>query len=180
MVYLRWWIDNLDDNTPMKMVSKAAEKVLKLPTGMHYRNRLLWVRSLRAWPVSELPKILNERHRVKVVRNPSEEDSGNKFEGEAYWRGGNQTLANQLSLASDRVNWFRQNWKWKTKSSWRAEEGSHEKHPPPSSPDDEEEALSCSSRLNWLTRVCDQYFTKYRSQCIPTHNRWSQLILRSK
>ena len=32
---------DLDDNTPMCMVSEAAGKILKLPNGMHYRLRLL-------------------------------------------------------------------------------------------------------------------------------------------
>ena len=38
------------------------------------------------------------RHRIKLVRNPSSESSGNKFVGLSYWRGPNQTLANQLQL----------------------------------------------------------------------------------
>ena len=54
--------------------------------------------------ISEILRFVNGRHRIKVVRDPSSDNSGNKFKGKAYWRSGNQTLANQLPLTPELIS----------------------------------------------------------------------------
>ena len=84
----------------MIMVSEAAEKIQKLPKGMHYRLLVINFHELNSCHdcLCWIHKTLDRLHRVKVVRNPSEENSGNTFVGKAYWRSKNQTLQNNCIL----------------------------------------------------------------------------------
>ena len=78
------------------------------------------------------PQNFDEWHRIQLVRNPSSENSGNTLEGKAYWRGVNQTLANQLFFFSRRcesISGFgNENQKQLIQKNWRR---TSEKHPAP-------------------------------------------------
>ena len=47
---------DFDDDTPMRMVSEAAEKVQKLPKGMHYRLLLINFYALKLVNCSVVPQ----------------------------------------------------------------------------------------------------------------------------
>ena len=98
-----WIVFNveLDENTKMKRVCEAAEKVLELPKSMIYRpfgqNTFIRVefRNHNLF-ISHFQK--HGWHRIHLFRAPCSDYSGNGFVGQGYWRGPNQTLENQLRL----------------------------------------------------------------------------------